>query len=836
MRLPPSRRATDRSGLSNSAQWLAAVAGALRPTSMTRLAVLSFLFLGVVGLPSANAQITKLPGSSAGKPNGQLLLQADQLVYDNDRQIVTAEGSVQIFYNGTTVLAKKVIYNRQTRRLIAEGGVRITEANGSVTNAESADLTDDLRDGFVRSISQQRTADRTRLTAESGERTANDVTIFTRATYTACEACKENPERPPLWQVRATRVIHKEQEQTIYYEDAFIEFFGVPIAYVPYLWSPDGTVKRASGFLLPHYAQNSRIGPGGGVSYYLALSPFADITVSPTYYSDQGVHLNGVWRQALPNGQFTVKLGGIIQQNPNNVGTGFTGNDPGARRERGGVESTGELLLSDKWKLGWDVAGASDTRYFRDFGLESTAKTERISTVFVQGKGDRSFFDLRTYQIRTYIENAPFNDSQSYQPTVGPLIDYNTAFADPILGGEFRFNANTTTVFRDNALAFRFIDPLTNQTQRFLSQGFAGDYSRVSVDAQWRKSFTDPLGQRWTPFFRLRGDVYSANARNIQIATVDVGGTTNGATSFLSATTIEPGLFDRNGEVGFRGLPTIGLEYRYPFIAAAEDASHLIEPIAQIIVRPNEQSIGRLPNEDAQSLVFDDTNLFSLNKFSGYDRLEGGTRSNVGVQYTYRSYSGFLASFLFGQSYQLSGLNSFSRGAVDLAGAGLESGLQTARSDYVAAVRIQPSIYGDISARFRFDQQTFGLRRLELVGTLYGGPLFLTTGYTYIAAQPNVGFFNDREAVTAAISYKLDDNWSISANGNYSLRNSTNASGWISNGLGLRYADECFVFSVDYLQIYAGFGDIQPQRRVTARITLRTLGEVSIHGGLGSTP
>jgi len=162
--------------------------------------------------------------------------------------------------------------------------------------------------------------------------------------------------------------------------------------------------------------------------------------------------------------------------------------------------------------------------------------------------------------------------------------------------------------------------------------------------------------------------------------------------------------------------------------------------------------------------------------------------------------------------------------------------LQTARSDYVAAVRIQPSIYGDISARFRFDQQTLGLRRLELVGTLYGGPLFLTTGYTYIAAQPTVGFFNDREAVTAAISYKLDDNWSISANGNYSLRNSTNASGWISNGLGLRYADECFVFSVDYLQIYAGFGDIQPQRRVTARITLRTLGEVSIHGGLGSTP
>ena len=540
-------------------------------------------------------------------------------------------------------------------------------------------------------------------------------------------------------------------------------------------------------------------------------------------------------RQSLPNGGFNLKLGGISQSNPNNVGAGFAGNDPGARFNRGGVESKGLLAITDQWRLGWDIGAQTDTRYFRDYGFEPIGRTERISTTFLQGNGERSFFDLRAYQISTYIENAPFNDAQSYQPTVGPLADYNTAFADPVIGGEFRLNANTTTITRDGALAFRFLAPNSNQVTRYLTAGFAGDYSRFSIDAQWRKTFSDPIGQRWTPFFRLRGDIFSSNARNIQVATVDVGGLSNGATSFLSANTVASSLFERNGDVGFRGLPTIGLEYRYPFIAATQDASHLIEPIAQIIVRPNESSVGRLPNEDAQSLVFDDTNLFAINKFSGYDRLEGGTRANVGVQYTYRSYSGFLASFLFGQSYQLSGLNSFARGALDLAGAGLDSGLQTRRSDYVAAVRIQPVGFGDISARFRFDEASFGFSRAEVVGSLFAGPLFVSTSYTFIAAQPNIGFFNDREAVTANITYKFDDNWSLSANGNYSLRNSTGSSGWISNGLSLRYTDECFVFNVDYQQIFAGFGDVEPQRRIIARFTLRTLGEVSIHTGLGSS-
>jgi LPS-assembly protein len=106
-------------------------------------------------------------------------------------------------------------------------------------------------------------------------------------------------------------------------------------------------------------------------------------------------------------------------------------------------------------------------------------------------------------------------------------------------------------------------------------------------------------------------------------------------------------------------MPTVGLEYRYPFINVQPWGTTTIEPIAQVIIRPNETYAGKLPNEDAQSMVFDASNLFSVDKFSGYDRVEGGGRANVGVQATTQFDRGGSVNVLFGQSYQLFGLNSF---------------------------------------------------------------------------------------------------------------------------------------------------------------------------------
>ena len=136
-------------------------------------------------------------------------------------------------------------------------------------------------------------------------------------------------------------------------------------------------------------------------------------------------------------------------------------------------------------------------------------------------------------------------------------------------------------------------------------------------------------------------------------------------------------------------MPTVGLEYRYPFINVQSWGTQTIEPIAQVILRPNETGINKLPNEDSQSLVFDATNLFRVDKFAGWDRVEGGGRVNAGVSYTAQFNRGGYFNAVFGQSYQIFGQNSYAVSGPT--NTGLDSGLDTNQSDYVARMVFQPN-------------------------------------------------------------------------------------------------------------------------------------------------
>src|SRR5712691_4263012 len=132
-------------------------------------------------------------------------------------------------------------------------------------------------------------------------------------------------------------------------------------------------------------------------------------------------------------------------------------------------------------------------------------------------------------------------------------------------------------------------------------------------------------------------------------------------------------IISRPRVAGLRAMPAAGVEYRYPFISVAPWGTQTIEPIAQLILRPNEMSIGKFPNEDAQSLVFDTSNLFEIDKYSGWDRVEGGSRVNAGIQYTAQVNRAGSLNVMFGQSYRLFGQNSFAVG--DSANTGFDSGL-----------------------------------------------------------------------------------------------------------------------------------------------------------------
>ena len=256
------------------------------------------------------------PEAAAGPANnGQMLVQAVEVDYDYNNQRVSAVGNVQMFYNGTSVEADKVIYDQKTKRLHAEGNIRMTDADGKITYANIMDLSDDYRDGFV-DLLRVDTDDATRMAATRMDRSSGNYTVFENGVYTACAPCKDDPKKPPLWQVKGARIIHDQTDKMLYFENAQLEFFGVPMAYLPYFSTPDPTVKRKTGFLMPAFSTVTGYGIGVETPFYWAIAPDYDATFNPRFTTRQGVLFQGEFRQRLINGSYQIRAYGIDQLDP----------------------------------------------------------------------------------------------------------------------------------------------------------------------------------------------------------------------------------------------------------------------------------------------------------------------------------------------------------------------------------------------------------------------------------------------------------------------------------------------------------------------------------------
>ena len=754
-------------------------------------------------------------GSSSAS-NAPMLVQATEIRYDYTNNSVAAVGNVQIYYGGATVEADQVIYDQKTKRLRAEGNVRLTEPDGKITYGQVIDLTDDYRDGFV-DLLRLETADDTRFAAARADRANGNYTVLQNGVYTACEPCKDDPRKPPLWQVKAARIIHDEGEKMLYFEDARIEFFGVPLAYVPFMSAPDPTVKRKSGFLFPGLSQTSQYGFGAELKYFWALAPNYDLTLSTLLTTRQGALFKGEWRQRLLDGSYTIRAAGIFQQDPGYFATRDGANSATAGTFRGAIQSAGQFALSDKWVWGWTGLLITDSQFLYDYQLrqftgafdpfQTGFAAEGVSQLYLSGAGDRSYFDIRSIY---YYGFSQF-DHQPQLPIIHPVLDYSNVLPQQLLGGEFSYKINLTSLTRQQAE----FDAVTQSAQasnacssptadtavpaNCLLRGIPGDYTRFSAQADWRRTLVTDNGQMITPFFRMRGDVATVTVDN-----------TPGVSNYIATGT--DGLA--------RGMPAAGVEYRYPFISVSSWGTQTIEPIAQVVVRPNETNIGKFPNEDAQSLVFDTSNLFEIDKYSGWDRVEGGGRANVGIQYTAQINRAGSLNVMFGQSYQLFGLNSFAN--PDITNTGLNSGLDKNVSDYVSSVTYQPNPIYSFAVRGRFDQSSFTPQRLEIETRANFERWTLQFLYGDYAPQPLLGFLTRREGFLTGASLKLTANWILLGSTRYDIESDR----FDQARLGVGYVDDCFMLSVNWLSSYTYTTVAAPVRNDTVMLqfSLRTLG------------
>jgi len=769
-------------------------AGNRGPVKLTNAALLAgvalhALAIGMHAPAMAQDTTTRIDELQPNIPaDAKLLLTANELVYNRDTEIVTVRGNVQIEYGGYKMVARQVDYNQKSGRILATGEVQLIEPGGNVVYADKMDVTDDFGNGFVTALRIE-TTDLTRLAAESGERRNGEEFILNKAVYTACTPCSTKPEHRSLWHIKAQRVVQNGRTRTIRLEHAYFELFGKPIAYIPVMEIPDHTVKRKSGFLFPTFRYAQKLGAGVGIPYYWAISPYMDATVTATGLTRQGFLLEGEFRQRFHNGMHTLNVAGISQMDRDQFTPGTVDAQETAR---GMVASKGRFEINPRWTFGWNVLVQSDNNFAKTYDLSSFDGTTYVNQAYLSGLGKRNYFDLRAFYFD--IQDADPDSIAENQQPIAQVLDYSYTAPEPVLGGELNADFNFTNVKRNRLDR----DTTVFGVDRF--RGLEGSSHRLTGELEWKRTFIAPGGLALTPLLAARGDAVGVNVD-------DPIGYTGAFTSSDAVT---------------RGMLTAGLEARYPILFAGETSSHVLEPIAQLYARPNEQYAGALPNEDAQSFVFDATNLFDRDKFSGFDRIEGGTRANVGVRYTGSFDNGYGLRAIAGQSFHLGGVNSFATD--DLVKVGADSGLESDRSDYVAMFGVDAPSGLMASLSGRLDEQDLSLRRADATVGYLGLTWQAALTYTRIEAQPLYGSAFDQDEIQSAAAYRFHDFWSVFGAVTYDI----NEGVVTRHGLGLTYDDQDTLFSIVYKSERDTDSTVANDWSIGARISFRTLGDINV--------
>ena len=693
-----------------------------------------------------------------------VLMSADTVTYDEDFGVVTASGNVEVSHSGSILLADTVSYNRRSDVVIASGNVALLPPGDDVIFSNYMELAGNLKSGVIRGI-QILFSDGSRAAAVGGHMTSDGRTEVRKAVYSPCELCPEKNLRNPLWQIKSLSVIHDKSLRRIFYRDAFLEVFGVPVAYVPFFSHPDPTVGRKTGFLAPSIGTNSVFGITYEQPYYFNISPNKDATLAPIFSAKEGVVLTGEYREIRRKGEYKV-TGSLTRADREQEDVRAT------ERTRGHVFGAGEFEVNPLWVSGFDVNRATDATYLGRYGFGRDRYLGRYgfgrghshltSQVYLSGAEGRNFADLRALSFQS----------------LDPGIDEDTVpYVTPLARYFFRSEPNTLGAYW-----------LMDTDIRVLGRVSGTDSRRVHLKGGWRLPFTSANGEIYDLTLSLRSDLY--HVENLpDLASVGT---------------------QQNGLTG-RVVPEIRLDWRYPFARQSGNGEQILEPIGQLIWGPNGGNPSKIPNEDSLAFEFDDVNLFSSNRFPGLDRYEGGGRFNYGIRGEVRNLVGARNEVLFGQSYRTRADDTFEVG----------TGLDRNFSDFVGRVLVSPSDYLNLTHRFRLDRENFATRRSSL-GVVVG-PRWVNGSLTYtkLSDGPTIGIPTSLEQVNLGMNLRARENW------NFDLthqRDLTESGGSLGSGLGLTYRDECVRVRASLNRYFTQDADVEATTNFIVRITLRNLG------------
>ena len=328
--------------------------------------------------------------------------------------VLEARGNVEVFAGDIHLKAKAIVYDGTNGTLSITGPITLTQGTHSVFLASSAEMDTGLKNGIIRSarlvLDQQ-----LQLAAREMQRVQGRYTQLYKTVASSCRVCAN---QAPLWEIRAERIIHDQQEHQLYFNKAQLRIANIPVFYLPRLRLPDPTVKRATGFLVPRLKNSSRLGAGIKIPYFIALGDHADITITP-YISSVTTTAEFRYRQAFLHGD--IQFDGAVTQDKLTAGA-----------TRAYIFGRGGFDLPRDYRLSFDLKMVSDPAYLLEYGY--SGEDRLTNTVEITRTRADEYISARALSFRTLRgSELPIADQL---PSFQASAVYEKRFFPKSIGGQ----------------------------------------------------------------------------------------------------------------------------------------------------------------------------------------------------------------------------------------------------------------------------------------------------------------------------------------------------------------------------------------------------------------
>lgn len=696
----------------------------------------------------------------------QIDFEAQTLSYNNENDVVTASGNVVLRSDDRSVRADQVTWDRRSGVIMANGNVRFVDEAGNQLYTESVELTDEFEAGAMDDLLVALRAGG-RLAARSGERGEDGTVILSDAAYSACavvgaDGCPKNPS----WRITADRVTYDPENDRISFNGAVLELFGARILPLPGLAvRTDGAA--VSGFLVPDLRVSESNGVEVSGEYYWRIDDNKDLTLGTYLYTEANPMVSAEWRHLTSRGAYQITGYATHSRRISD----FTGVPTSEADARGYLFANGRFQFTPEWSFTGSVRLASDRTFLRRYDI---SRDDRLRSTFdLERIDDNSYFSLAGWATQTLRLGAP----QGEVPVALPAIDYRLRLDDPVLGVKIQLQANSLSLVRKDGQ----------------------DTQRAFVGAQWDLKRLTGMGQVVTLTSLVRGDLYHSDGNS------------------LTSTAIYRG----NPGWETRGVALGAIDVEWPFVGEAFGGTQVLKPRLQLVATPPIKNLA-IPNEDARAIDLEDSNLFALNRFPGYDRVEDGVRLTYGLDWELLR-PGWRVKTTVGQSYR------FDRDPVILPDG---TGLSERVSDVVGRTEVRFRDQVKLTHRFRLDKDNLAIRRNEFDATLGNERTYAEIGYLRLNRDiDTLEDLQDREELRAAVRVAFADYWSVFGSGVFNLTDRNEDPTFGSDGfepirtrLGIAYQDDCLEFGLTWRRDYVTAGDAERGDTFQLFFALRNLG------------